>query len=553
MIRFLLAVVSLFRPVYIALGVDFTQLRAIVGVKLVMDNRRNASAFPQRGKQKESNYKFLLAVLFYFIFGGFAAVAIAVLPSFLVGMTLYFSFLIVTIIMTLISDFSSVLLDTSDNTIVLPRPVSGKTLVAARTTHILLYLGQITLGLLLIPLGVVAFKYGIIFSILFIFATLLSVIFAVVFTNGFYLLLMQWTSEEKLKSIINYFQIVMTIVVMGGYQILPRIMGSTLEKITDFQLSWWSAFVPPMWMAGALQLFQEHTFDSTHLIAAAFAIGMPLGGFYLMNKYLTPKFASKLADLGTNSISPDEKEVVVRKGKFSLGSLIAKAGLESASYELVFKILSRDRKIKLKIYPSIGTLFIIAFVVLMQGRHKFSFNIEVWRESSSYIFLLYAPFFVVQTAVAEIVYTDEFRAAWIYTSTPIYRPGLILSGAHKAIIVKFFLPTFTLMALFVLFIWRAPVIDDILFAFSGNLFLFFASAVISLKQLPLSLDPTARTALGFIRVIMVMLVLGAVALAHFLVGKFVPILLWIGVPIALISTSLLIRAYQDTKWDDIKI
>ena len=70
-------------------------------------------------------------------------------------MIVFYTYIMVMISMTLITDFSSILLDTSDNTIILPRPVDSRTLFAARLTHILLYLGQLGLGLTVIPAIVV--------------------------------------------------------------------------------------------------------------------------------------------------------------------------------------------------------------------------------------------------------------------------------------------------------------------------------------------------------------------------------------------------------------
>ena len=61
---------------------------------------------------------------------------------------------------TMISDFSSVLLDVQDRAILLTRPVSVKTLNAAKLLYILYYLAGITLALAGVSLIVGLFKYG---------------------------------------------------------------------------------------------------------------------------------------------------------------------------------------------------------------------------------------------------------------------------------------------------------------------------------------------------------------------------------------------------------
>src|SRR5690349_23488897 len=113
----LLRFTDLFRWLYMKLGIDYEQLRSIVEVKLMMDNRRQVVAYTTKNK-KEPSRVFLVALLFYALFGVFISLAIATVPSFMLGMVIFFSYIMVMISMTLITDFSSVLLDTSDNTII---------------------------------------------------------------------------------------------------------------------------------------------------------------------------------------------------------------------------------------------------------------------------------------------------------------------------------------------------------------------------------------------------------------------------------------------------
>src|SRR5688500_9790278 len=184
-----------------------------------MDNRRQLVAY--RKTKKEAANTFGTTLFFYAVFGGFVSLAMYNIQSFMFSMIVFFTYIMVMVSMTLITDFSSILLDTSDNTIILPRPVDSRTLFAARLTHILLYLGQLAFGLSIIPAIVVLVQHGGWILLAFLVLIGLAIVTSVVITNALYLLLMQFTSEEKLKSIINYFQIVMAIFIMAGYQILP--------------------------------------------------------------------------------------------------------------------------------------------------------------------------------------------------------------------------------------------------------------------------------------------------------------------------------------------
>src|SRR5688500_17755417 len=127
---YLLRFLDLWKWLFLRLGVNYDQLRAIVEVKLTTDNRRQTVAYKTK-RNKEPTNTFVATVLLYAVFGIFISFVIYTLPSFILSMLMFFTYIMVMIIMTLITDFSSILLDTSDNTIILPRPVDSRTLFIA--------------------------------------------------------------------------------------------------------------------------------------------------------------------------------------------------------------------------------------------------------------------------------------------------------------------------------------------------------------------------------------------------------------------------------------
>lgn len=64
---------------------------------------------------------------------------------------------------SMISDFSSVLLDVRDRSILSTKPIATKTVNAAKFMHIFIYLAYLTIALTTIPLLVGLFTQGIIF------------------------------------------------------------------------------------------------------------------------------------------------------------------------------------------------------------------------------------------------------------------------------------------------------------------------------------------------------------------------------------------------------
>ncbi|MFO0267773.1 MAG: hypothetical protein ACK51D_12600, partial [Cyclobacteriaceae bacterium] len=214
--------VDLFRGWFRRAGVDYEQMRSILETKLLMDNRRQSTVFA-RNSSEENNYAFLLTLSAFFLLGAFGGLLVGFLPAFW-GFTIYFGMVLAMMALTLIADFSSILLDTSDNTILVPRPISSRTLWFARVLHILLYIVQISLALLVVPLIVALFRFGPLVAAGLVIAHVLTTILAVSLTHVLYQLIMRFTTEERMKNFINYFQILMAILLMGSYQLLPRLI-----------------------------------------------------------------------------------------------------------------------------------------------------------------------------------------------------------------------------------------------------------------------------------------------------------------------------------------
>lgn len=543
---FLLKILDIFRGLFRAMGVNYVQLRAIVSMKLMMDNRRQLVAY-RRKENKEPENMFLWTLFFYTLFGGFVAVALYGIPSFILSMAMFFSYIMAMVAMTLITDFSSILLDTSDNTIILPRPVDSRTLFAARITHILLYLTQITIGLSVIPAFIVMLKYGAIIFLLFLVLTVLSVITSLFITNAFYLLVLRFTNEEKLKNVINYFQIVMAILVMGGYQILPRMAGKMDWLEYTFEIQWWNFFAPPVWMAAAMETFYLNLYDRGHLALTVCAFIIPLAGFYLVNQYLTPVFARKLGVIGvetkTQKTKTESTGLVTR-----ISGWITVSALERAAFEVIYHILGRDRKIKLKIYPTFGYVIVFAVIFTFRGKDDFVSTWNTLPDTQYHLLMLYFAFMILQVAFHELPYSDDFKASWVYFSTPVQRPGEILTGTFKAVLIRLFLPGYTLISFVVLAIWGFASVDDIVFAFFNNILMVLIILLINKRSLPLSLAPNLRNQSGnFIRSMMMFVLVGGLGFAHYWFAQN-PMMLLMAVPFQWILIYLFYSMYRKTSW-----
>jgi ABC-2 type transport system permease protein len=549
--KIILGMLDFFSWLFRAMQVDYPQLRAIIAIKLTMDNRRQIVAFKQKSNN-ETNNAFLTTVLFYAFFGLFIAFVLFGIPHMIVALIIFFSYIMVMLSMTIITDFSSTLLDTSDNTIILPRPVTSRTLFVARIVHILIYLSLLTAGLALIPSVVMLIKYGWVMFVLFLVGVCLSVLVALSFTNGLYLLVMRFASEEKLKNVINYFQIVMAVTIMGGYQVLPRVLGRFDLETYEFDIQWWAYFTPPVWLAGALEAVHERNFDTPHLILIGLALTLPVLVFLVINKYLTPVFSRKLGAISTAS-EPVVTRTVQQQGKnfaSKIADWLTRNLQERAAFEFVYKTLARDRKIKLKVYPTFGYVFIFGLIFIMRSREDFLVTFQNLHNTEYHLMLIYLTFMILQVALFEIPYSDDFKASWIYAAAPLTKPGEILSGMLKAMFVRLFIPGYLAIAIIVMYIWGVNSIGDIVFGLLNNFLMLLVLALIGKKMLPLSLQPSLRNQAGtFARSMIMLFMLALLGFTHYFLSKF-PIVIWAMVPVQGVAIYLLLRYYRNISWEE---
>src|SRR3546814_613302 len=104
------------------LGVDLEKLHLILKVKLLMDNRRPMMSWATGSKKTSSNTSILQALVMV-VTGAMLLVYYIFLDDPYVAGSFYFFSLMCVLALMLISEFSTILLDTRDPLIILPRPV----------------------------------------------------------------------------------------------------------------------------------------------------------------------------------------------------------------------------------------------------------------------------------------------------------------------------------------------------------------------------------------------------------------------------------------------
>ncbi len=535
-------------------SIDYDKLKIIVETKLLMDRRRKPLSWKPQKENKSKN-PLLTTLLMNMLVSILFALPIFFIDNILLVGILMHTYLLFMLMMTLITDFSSVLLDTADNQIILPRPVSGRTLFVARLLHISVYLLQFTLSLTLLPLIALFINFGIAASLVGFATLLLTASFAVFFTYLLYLLLFYFFSEQKIKSIVTYFQIFMTIVLLGSYQILPRLIS--FEKLSfNFTLSSYAYVLPPVWMSMSMEAVYLNNYNKIHLTMMVCALLAPIIIMWFMTKYLAPVFNKKIAALG-GSVTSNK---ITEKSSGSdtalsekLSALFCSNQLQVAGFEKVWKITGRDKNFKLQFYPSLGYIFVLIFVVLFK-KDTDPENIMVGlKNGKSFLLFIYLPLFVLYNTLHIIPFNQNYEAAWIYKSAPINQPGQIITGSLKALFVKFFLPLFLIFFSLCLYIWGYAIIDDFIYGLLNTIFLFILLNFLGDIYLPFSLKPDVKKQAGkVIKIIIQSIAIAVLIGLHYFVLK-VDYLLYALMPVWVIGIMLLLKKLKNISWKKINI
>lgn len=526
----------------------------IVETKLTMDKRRVYMNWSRRSKQNEESNQLNRTLIFYTAIGGLISLSFLSISSFLLVMILFHGFVIFMLSMTLITDFSSVLLDTADNQIIMPLPVNSRTVFMARTVHILIYILQFLLSLSIIPVIVVFFKEGILTGAALIVTTLLTGLLAVFFTWLLYLLILRFSNEEKVKEIVTYFQVLMAIIFMGGYQLMPRLADSGI--FNNFHLEIYMYFIPPVWMSATVDAVNKMHFSSSDIIMAALAFIVPAVLFWALVKYLAPSFSKRLSAINTDSSAIiDRNSLMKPKRNISnqLSNVFCKTTLEKSAFKIVWKISGRDKTFRLQFYPAMGYIVIFILVFIFKKGITFENIFSSLKSSKKFLLFIYMPFLLCSSSMLLSSYYDNFQAAWVYHSAPINKPGQLVTGSLKSLFIKYFMPVFLILFIFCFGIWGYKIIDDFILGIAINFLSLLIIAVFSAHYLPWSQQPSTQQKSGkFLTLILQSIIVGALVLLHyFIIGN--ALLIYLVTAIAMIASWFCLERLQNLSWTKISV
>ena len=506
---FSLKILDLFRPLFEAFGVEYEKMRLIVSMKLTLDKRKNNSS--------ENKNSLMQSVILYLVIGLVASRIIVMPIDIMTKMTVLFALIFVMLLTCFITDFSSVILDTYDRHIIGITDVKDITLNMAKIVHIIIYISIMSFSISAFSILMILMAYNIGFCLLFILCMILMDFLLIMMTSVIYYLLIKIFKGEKLKDVLNLFQIFMIFV----FSIMYYFITSSLSDIQinyTFSINAYDLFIPFMWFASLFCVIFYGKIQTLYIIMAILGIIVPILSIFIYIK-LTPAFERNLEKL--EQVSYNEKDSKTKKSFVSkLADKICKNNEEKSFFEFIYINLSRDREFKTRVYPTLASGIIMPLVLFFVTYDR-SISIMEYLKSLSTTnnFLnIYLAVILLQNCILLLKYSKEYEASFIYDVLPISKKKNIYSAEFKVIIIKLFVPVFIIIGIPYLILFKAKFIVHLLIAFVSTIFISMGTFRVNDKSLPFSEDyaVTANTS-NFLNIIKSIGFVGVAVLLHYLI------------------------------------
>lgn len=562
--KVLLFLILLPKALWRVLGADVEHLKAILTVKLKMDDRKPLGVGrSQSNQKKKANYASTIVFVINFFVGVMYIFPMILFKDPYMSLFGLYTMLMVLLTFGLISDFSNVLVDTRDKLIIFPKPVNDRTIFLSRMLHIAVYFLRSVFPMSLAPWITWGLMKGWKGAVWFPLPMLLLTFICLFFVIGTYLLVLKLTKPGKFKDVINYFQIVFSILVFTTYYFMPRLQNADMLSTFSITDVAWIRYTPSYWLAACWYWVEPATalLKGTGWCSIA-ALLLPFVMLWITVRYFAPSFIRKIS-----AIDGVELEHSKRKIKYSgkqqfyqmLAKLINKNDAAKAGFSLAWLQTARSRSFKMRVYPGFAYVFVYFFYIFLGNDVPMSRVFDAMKDTKAYLFLLYITSFVILNAVSYMNITDQYKAAWIYYSSPMEIPGRLMGGAFKAMWVKYYFPFMAIVSIFVLWVWGSAVILDIVLATVNVTVYVLIMMYINNRYLPFSMPERVKSSTGktIARVVFALVFMSTMGLAHYLVSG---LWIWIMIPLKIlllilsaIFMWLIWNSYINTDWQKVKM
>jgi ABC-2 type transport system permease protein len=448
-------------------------------------------AAQQAGAHKKRRQIGLALTLFiYAVVGLVPALFAQNIDSFVFACTLH-SLTFMFASLTLASSAGTMLFMKEEAEILLHRPVTPQQMLRAKCAVLAGFALLLALALNLAGLVMGPWSKGATWR--FIPAHLFSMTLLMVFSASSIVLVynacLKWFGRERLDNLLATLQSLLTIVMIMGGQIMPRLLQLDAFKHLD-HISGWMYALPPLWFGALDALIGGSTLKPAVLwLPAALAIVVTAVISWLALEKLGNAYGKGLMNL--NESPGTAKDSTRPRGRWltALVQLPLLRGwlrdpVERQSFKLTAAYLFRDREIKLRLYPGIAPMLIMPIMMLFSGGRGSA--------ESTMMMQGFATCFLGMVSLQALMFlgcSEHWRAAAFFHVAPLPHWTPLFHGSRKAVLVCLSFPVLLLQTTILCGMQRSWT--PLLLSLPAVLFLPTFSLVTGLmgQWLPLSKPP----------------------------------------------------------------
>lgn len=447
--------------------VDRRQMWALVRAGFKTDMRGAKNPLGSMGKSKGGFPPLLGVTLFYLLIGILMSVFLALgRENFFTSALIVNASLMTFIAISILMEFSNIILTPDDWQIVAPMPVTSKTFFLAKFINLMIYIGMLG-GAVALPCTI---TYAAVSGDLFAgLVVLLSLLVNSVATATFFIILytlaLHFADRERMNSVLGYLQLVL---IFGFYFmmfVMPRQIGNFTQAIAEVDI-WWLPLTPPGWFASMPALL-EQSFDMTRLVGAGIGLAVLAICLIAVLKRLSLGYAASLqhTTAARHEEDPLRAESRTRRGRLLPPEFRVVGRLIRAQFK-------HDNRFKMSVLAAVPIAVMYLYLGMSSGRVLLDPFVEHSADSPEGAFLVYIAVALLPLMVLSgITMSSSWQAAWVFLASPTDRVKLVRAGKRYALLY-FALP-------FLLIIYGVMVyfFGDALHALAHSITLYLISLI----------------------------------------------------------------------------
>lgn len=437
---FFMRLVSLLKPLYTLMGADAEMVYLIVKNKFLIDSRKDNPLEAMTGHLKEDSNAYFKSLWVYTIMGAFLLFTFGI-ENRVYQYSVFFFFLFIMLIATLISQFSTVLLDLTDQSFLGSKPISNRTVLTAKAVHVGIYVISFSLSLSIFFIGGSFVNNGIWVGLLTLVLTLIATLWSYILTTLLYAVALVHLDGEKLKNIIAYTQIALMAFTVIAYQILGQLYNVVdLQSLSlEMNGSLWNAILFPIWFVAPIDMLSGVTpYNTLFTGLLVLSTIIMLVGYFYYGDYIN----QNLQNLNTDHQMKPRRSPIQRWA----AKLLCVSHEERTLFHYSWHFLREDRQFKTRLYPSMISAFLIPLIMIYSIFFSNDRTVATVIEWGIMSYVPYMVLLIIPNVALMMQFSKQYKASWLYGMLPLNNWAVFMRAAYKSVLVRVLLTVYVFLA-----------------------------------------------------------------------------------------------------------